>query len=44
MQMHPLMQARVATMSRHEITISENVSRKLELAYRREELRIGFDE
>lgn len=29
---------------RHEITISENVSRKLELAYRREELRIGRDE
>ena len=29
---------------RHEITISENVSRKLELAYRREELRICHDD
>ncbi|WP_150755821.1 hypothetical protein, partial [Pseudomonas fluorescens] len=31
--------ARFASMSRHEITISENVSRKLELAYRHDELR-----
>ncbi|MBB1614491.1 hypothetical protein A9978_18810 [Pseudomonas sp. UMC65] len=29
---------------RHEITISENVSRKLELAYNRESLRICHDE
>ena len=29
---------------RHEITISENVSRKLELAYNREALRICHDE
>lgn len=29
---------------RHEITISENVSRKLELAYNRESLRICRDE
>lgn len=29
---------------RHEITISENVSRKLELAYRRESLRISYEE
>lgn len=29
---------------RHEITISENVSAKLQLAYRREELRICHDE
>jgi hypothetical protein len=29
---------------RHEITISENVSRKLELAYQRESLRICHDE
>jgi len=28
---------------RHEVTISENVSRKLELAYKREELRICRD-
>lgn len=28
---------------RHEYKIPENVSRKLELAYRREELRIGRD-
>jgi hypothetical protein len=28
---------------RHEITISENVSRKLEFAYKREELRISLD-
>ncbi|MNC00749.1 hypothetical protein D3C76_833640 [compost metagenome] len=31
--------ARFANMSRHEITISENVSRKLERAYRHDELR-----
>jgi hypothetical protein len=29
---------------RHKITISENVSRKLELAYQRESLRICHDE
>jgi hypothetical protein len=29
---------------RHEYVIPENVSRKLELAYRREELRIGLDD
>ena len=29
---------------RHEYVIPENVSRKLELAYKREELRIGLDE
>lgn len=29
---------------RHEITISENVSRKLEIAYQRESLRICHDE
>jgi hypothetical protein len=29
---------------RHKITISEDVSRKLELAYRREELRLSHDE
>ena len=29
---------------RHEITVSPIVARKLELAYRREELRIGRDE
>ena len=29
---------------RHEITISENVARKLELAYRRESLRISYEE
>ena len=28
---------------RHEYVIPENVSRKLELAYKREELRIGHD-
>ncbi|MGW8461307.1 hypothetical protein [Pseudomonas sp. CLCA07] len=33
-----------ANMSRHKITISENVSRKLELAYNREALRICNDE
>lgn len=32
------------TPPRHEITISENVSAKLELAYRRESLRICRDE
>ncbi|WP_411740607.1 hypothetical protein [Pseudomonas sp. BF-R-19] len=32
--------ARFAIMSRHKFTISENVSRKLELAYNREALRI----
>ena len=31
--------ARFTNMSRHEITISENVSRKLERAYRHDELR-----
>lgn len=36
--------ARFANMSRHKITISENVSRKLELAYRREELKSLPDE
>lgn len=30
--------------ARHEITISENVSRKLELAYLSESLRIGGDD
>jgi len=29
---------------RHEITVSQIVERKLELAYRREELRIGRDD
>ena len=29
---------------RHKIDISENVSRKLELAYRRESLRISYEE
>ena len=29
---------------RHKITISENVSRKLEIAYQRESLRISHDE
>lgn len=32
---------RFASMSRHKFTISENVSRKLELANRREKMRIG---
>lgn len=36
--------ARFATMSRHEFTISENVSRKLEHAYRREALRLCGDD
>ena len=31
------------TPPRHEYVIPENVSRKLELAYKREELRIGHD-
>lgn len=35
--------ARFANMSRHKITISENVSRKLEQAYQREALRICHD-
>lgn len=36
--------SRFANMSRHEITISENVSQKLERAYRREALSIYCDE
>ncbi|WP_223464317.1 hypothetical protein [Pseudomonas sp. GL-RE-26] len=36
--------ARFANMSRHEITISENVSRTLELANNRESLRVYRDE
>ena len=36
--------AELLRVPRHEITISENVSRKLELAYQRESLRICRDE
>lgn len=36
--------ARFSTMSRHEYVIPENVSRKLKLAYQREELRDHRDE
>ncbi|CAI8935609.1 hypothetical protein EMIT0P294_30558 [Pseudomonas sp. IT-P294] len=36
--------ARFANISRHKITISENVSQKLELAYRREKLKSLPDE
>ena len=36
--------ARFASMSRHKFTISENVSRKLERAYRHEELRDCSDD
>ncbi|MNW08646.1 hypothetical protein D3C71_2054700 [compost metagenome] len=36
--------ARFASMSRHVYEIPENVSRKLELAYNREALRICNDE
>ncbi|MGH8388211.1 MAG: hypothetical protein ACRESJ_22445 [Pseudomonas sp.] len=40
----PQKSAPVLAPPRHEITISENVSRKLELAYNREALRICHDE
>ncbi|MNI38138.1 hypothetical protein D3C73_922680 [compost metagenome] len=40
----PQKSAPLLTPPRHEITISENVSRKLELAYNREALRICHDE
>jgi hypothetical protein len=40
----PQKSAPLLTPPRHEITISENVSAKLELAYRRESLRICHDE
>ena len=40
----PAGSAQFLTAPRHEITISENVSRKLELAYNRESLRICRDE
>lgn len=40
----PARSAKFLSTPRHEITISENVSRKLELAYRREALRICRDE
>ncbi|MNF15979.1 hypothetical protein D3C80_2188120 [compost metagenome] len=36
--------ARFATMPRHEYLISENVSRKLQLAFRREALHISTDD
>ena len=40
----PLGSAQFLKPPRHEITINENVSRKLELAYQREALRIGRDD
>ena len=40
----PAGSAQFLSAPRHEITISENVSRKLELAYNRESLRICRDE
>lgn len=40
----PCGSAHYVRVPRHEIRISQNVSRKLELAYRREELRIGSDD
>ena len=40
----PARSAKFLSAPRHEITISENVSRKLELAYNRESLRICRDE
>ena len=40
----PAGSAQFMSAPRHEITISENVSRKLELAYNREALRICHDE
>lgn len=40
----PVGSAQFLAAPRHEITISENVSRELKLAYRREELRICHDE
>ncbi|WJV25871.1 MULTISPECIES: hypothetical protein [Pseudomonas] len=40
----PAGSARFFAPPRHEITVSENVARKLELAYRRESLRICHDE
>ena len=39
----PAGSAQFLSAPRHEITISENVSRKLELAYNRESLRISYD-
>ncbi|WP_458736976.1 hypothetical protein [Pseudomonas chlororaphis] len=40
----PAGSAQLLSAPRHEITISENVSRKLQLAYNREALRICHDE
>ena len=40
----PMGSAQFLKPPRHEITINENVSRKLELAYRRESLRISYEE